>query len=52
MPQTTLARLRFALNLLRANPDLGSTRGKIKRAGWNDTFLLEILSAAYCDCLE
>jgi predicted transposase YbfD/YdcC len=42
-----LARLRrFALNLLRANPDPGSTRGKIKRAGWDDAFLLQILSAA------
>ena len=41
-----LARLRrFALNLLRANPDPGSTRGKIKRAGWDDAFLLHILAA-------
>ena len=42
-----LARLRrFALNLLRAHPDPGSTRGKIKRAGWDDAFLLQILTAA------
>ena len=42
-----LARLRRrALNLLRANPDHGSTRGKIKRAGWDDRFLLKILAAA------
>jgi len=42
-----LARIRrFALNLLRANRAKGSTRGKIKRAAWDDTFLLEILSAA------
>ena len=42
-----LARLRrFALNLLRANPDKGSTCGKIKRAGWDDAFLLRILSNA------
>jgi len=42
-----LARLRrFALNLLRANPDPGSTRGKIKRAAaWDDAFLLQILAA-------
>ena len=40
-----LARLRrFALNLLRTNPDRGSTRGKIKRAAWDDTFLLNILT--------
>ena len=42
-----LARLRrFALNLLRANPDKGSTRGKIKRAAWDDNFLLDLLQAA------
>jgi len=42
-----LARLRrFALNLLRANQDKGSTRGKIKRAAWDDAFLLKILTAA------
>jgi predicted transposase YbfD/YdcC len=42
-----LARLRrFALNLLRANPDQGSTRGKLKRAAWDDAFLLKILTAA------
>lgn len=42
-----LARLRrCALNLLRANPDPGSTRGKIKRAGWDDAFLLKLLNAA------
>ena len=42
-----LARLRrFALDLLRTNPDKGSTRGKIKRAAWDDDFLLAVLHAA------
>ena len=42
-----LARLRrFALNVLRANREQGSTRGQIKRAGWDDTFLLQLLAAA------
>ena len=42
-----LARMRrFALNLLRANRDQGSTRGKIKRAAWDDAFLLKILTTA------
>jgi predicted transposase YbfD/YdcC len=42
-----LARLRrFALNLLRANLDKGSVRGKIKRAGRDDAFLLKLLRAA------
>ena len=40
-----LARLRrFALNVLRANRDQGSTRGKIKRAAWDDAFLLKLLA--------
>jgi predicted transposase YbfD/YdcC len=40
-----LARLRrFALNVLRAYRDQGSTRGKIKRAGWDDVFLLKLLA--------
>jgi len=40
-----LARLRrFALNVLRANQDKGSTRGKIKRAAWDDAFLLKLLA--------
>jgi predicted transposase YbfD/YdcC len=42
-----LARLRrFALNVLRAHNDQGSTRGKIKRAGWDDAFLLNLLVTA------
>jgi predicted transposase YbfD/YdcC len=35
---------RLALNLARAHPDTRtSLRGKIKRAGWDDTFLFEML---------
>jgi hypothetical protein len=30
----------------RANQDKGSTRGKIKRAAWDDAFLLKLLAAA------
>jgi predicted transposase YbfD/YdcC len=42
-----LARLRrFALNVLRADKHGGSTRGKIKRAGWDDAFLLNLLASA------
>jgi len=42
-----LARLRrFALNVLRANQDKGSTRGKLKRAAWDDAFLLKLLTTA------
>ena len=42
-----LARLRrFALNGLRVNHAQGSIRGKIKRAGWDDNFLLSLLATA------
>jgi predicted transposase YbfD/YdcC len=42
-----LARLRrFALNVLRVNHAHGSIRGKIKRAGWDDAFLLNLLATA------
>jgi hypothetical protein len=42
-----LARLRrSALNVLRANQDQGSTRGKIRRAGWDDAFPLNLLATA------
>jgi predicted transposase YbfD/YdcC len=40
-----LALLRkLALNLLRAHPDKGSIRGKVKRAGWDDRFLLSLFA--------
>ncbi|MBI2764901.1 MAG: ISAs1 family transposase, partial [Chloroflexi bacterium] len=36
---------RFALNIARAHPDnKTSTRAKLKRAAWNDNFLIEMLS--------
>lgn len=35
---------RLSLNLLRAHPDKGSLRGKIKRAGWDNDFLYSILA--------
>jgi len=34
---------KLALNLLRSDPDKASIRRKIKRAGWDDTFLLSLL---------
>ena len=40
-----LALLRkLALNLARLEPGKGSMRGKLKRAGWDDSFLISILS--------
>jgi predicted transposase YbfD/YdcC len=35
---------RLALNILRSHPDHTSIRRKIKRAGWDDAFLMAILS--------
>ena len=40
-----LALLRkLALNLALLEPGKGSMRGKLKRAGWDDNFLITILS--------
>ena len=35
---------RFAINIIRAHPARISMRQKVKRAGWDDTFLLDLLS--------
>ena len=35
---------RLALNILRADPDKASVRGKIKKAGWHDQYLLTLLA--------
>jgi predicted transposase YbfD/YdcC len=37
---------RMALNLARAQPAKGSMRGKIKKAGWSDDFMLDMIRAA------
>jgi predicted transposase YbfD/YdcC len=42
-PQNLSLLRKLALNTLRAHPDKGSIKGKIKRAGWDDTFLLSLL---------
>lgn len=42
-----LARLRrAALNIIRASQGKGATPGKLERAAWDDTFLLQLLAAA------
>jgi predicted transposase YbfD/YdcC len=35
---------RMALNTIKANPDKGSNRLKLKRAGWDDRFLHKLLA--------
>jgi len=43
-PENLAILRRLALNILRTHPDRASLRAKIKRAGWDDAFLLAILS--------
>ena len=43
-PENLAALRRLALNILRTHPDQASMRRKIKRAGWDDAFLLQSLS--------
>jgi predicted transposase YbfD/YdcC len=42
-PQNLALLRKLALNILRSHPAKGSIKGKIKRAGWNDPFLLSLL---------
>ena len=43
-PQNLALLRKLALNILRCHPAKGSIKGKIKRAGWNDAFLLSLLA--------
>lgn len=43
-PQNIALLRKLALNLLRSHPDKASIRRKIKKAGWDDMFLLSILA--------
>lgn len=43
-PQNLAILRKLALNILRQHPDKGSIKGKIKRAGWNDAFLLSLVT--------
>ena len=43
-PENLACLRRLALNILRAHPDPTSIRRKIKRAGWNNAFLIDLLS--------
>lgn len=43
-PQNLALIRKLALNLIRLHPDKGSIKSKIKRAGWNDRFLLSLLA--------
>lgn len=43
-PQNIALVRKIALNLLRSHPDKASIRRKIKKAGWDDMFLLSVLA--------
>ena len=43
-PENLAILRKLALNLLRTDPDKASLRRKIKRAGWDDDFLLTLLA--------
>lgn len=43
-PENLAVLRRLALNILRTHPDRASLRRKIKRAGWDDAFLMATLS--------
>jgi predicted transposase YbfD/YdcC len=45
-PENLALLRRMALNLARTEPTKGSMRGKIKKAGWSDDFLLDMIRAA------
>jgi predicted transposase YbfD/YdcC len=42
-PQNIALIRKIALNILRRHPDKGSVKGKIKRAAWNNAFLLSLI---------
>ena len=43
-PENLAILLRLAINILRTHPQPGSMRHKIKRAAWDDAFLLDLIS--------
>ena len=45
-PENLALLRRLALNILTGNQDKGSLRSKIKWAGWDDRFLLQLLAGA------
>ena len=38
---------RVALNLARAEKSKGAMRGKLKKAGWHEPFMLNLIRAAF-----
>jgi len=45
-PQNLAILRRIALNMARTEPTKISMRGKLKKAGWNNDFILDLIRAA------
>jgi predicted transposase YbfD/YdcC len=43
-PENLAILRRFAINIIRSHPDRISMRQKVKRAGWDDAFLLDLIA--------
>jgi predicted transposase YbfD/YdcC len=43
-PENLAILRRLAINIIRSHPDRASMRQKVKRAGWDDAFLLDLVS--------
>ena len=46
-PENLAMMRRVALNLARAEKSKGSMRGKLKKAGWHNPFMLDLIRAAF-----
>ena len=46
-PENLAIMRRVALNLARAEKSKGSMRGKLKKAGWHNPFMLDLIRAAF-----
>ena len=45
-PENLALLRKFALNLAKLEPSKGSMRGKLKRAGWDNAYLIQLLAQA------
>ena len=43
-PQNLAILRHMAINVMQKDPTKGSLRGKLKRAGWDDTYLARLLA--------
>ena len=46
-PENLAMMRRVALNLARAEKSKGAVRGKLKKAGWHNPFMIDLIRAAF-----